>query len=337
MLNIRELRDRAIIRPVKRAVEDQLLDVPGVIAVDIGEKRTGGRGTGMQVIVVSVPVKRPADELPAGTEVPAEIRGVRTDVIEEQLVLHLGHCGAEEPPVLVERRCGGTAPIAGGIGIAPSRPVRLASPGAQSASEHRRIGTLGALVTGHAPAPVVMGLTTFDVACMDDAWAVGDRMIEPGSGHIYADLARAALSSRVDAAAVTIGGGLDYSCTIAGIGSIGGVGAAYPGETIHKRGYGTALTSGRVISTDATLRINHGDALGIRTLREQIRVAVMPPATRFAGEGDAGAALINSGGRVVGLHIGGTQDATIGFACPIADVLAELDVELCVETQRLHA
>lgn len=54
MTTTSELRDKAIIRPVKRAVEDDLLDLPGVLAVDIGEKRVAGRRTGHQAIVVSV-------------------------------------------------------------------------------------------------------------------------------------------------------------------------------------------------------------------------------------------------------------------------------------------
>src|SRR5690606_33701785 len=106
--------------------------------------------------------------------------------------------------------------------------------------------------------------------------------------------------------------------------------AAYPGETVRKRGYGTALTTGVVVSTDTTLRLDHGDALGVRVLREQVRVAATPPDVRFAGEGDAGATLVNSDGRIVGLHVGGSSDGGAGFACPIGDVLAELDVELQV-------
>ena len=337
MPSTRELRDRAIIRPVKQAVEDQLLDLPGVVAVDIGEKRIGGRGTGEQVIVVSVPRKIPPERLRPGVRVPPEVLGVRTDVIEEHPQLHHEHCGLEEPPALLERRCGGARVVAGGAGIAPCRPVLLAPPDVLSAGEYRRIGTLGALVVGHGHSPVVMGLTTFDVACMDDAWTVGDRMIDPEAGHVYADLARAALSGRVDAAAVTIGGGLEYSCSLADIGPVTGQDCAYPGETVRKKGYGTGVTRGTVISVDATLRLDHGAALGVRILREQIRVVVTPPTARFAGRGDAGAALIYAEGRVVGLHLGGSRDGTVGFACPIASVLTELDVDLRVEPQRLHA
>ncbi|MFD0491558.1 hypothetical protein ACFQ0O_35995 [Saccharopolyspora spinosporotrichia] len=88
--------------------------------------------------------------------------------------------------------------------------------------EYRRIGTLGLLVTGNGPASVTMGLTTFDVACLDDAWSVGDRMIDPDLDEVYADLARAALSGRVDAAAVSLGPGVHHRGAIDGIGPVGG-------------------------------------------------------------------------------------------------------------------
>lgn len=329
MLSIRELRDRAVIRPVKRAVEDQLLDLPGVTAVDIGERCVAGRRTGEQVIVVSVRRKKPTEQLALGNRVPDDILGIPVDVIEEEPVLHHVHRGADEPLGLAAQQH--NVLIHGGVGITPGRSVQLAEPIAPAVGEYRRIGTLGALVTGHAPALVTMGLTTFDVACMDDAWSVGDPMLDPGCGHAYADLARAALSGRVDAAAVTISEGLDHSYAIAGIGPVTGNCAAYPGEIVRKCGYGTGVTEGVIVSTDATLRIDHGEALGVRVLREQVRVAATPPDVRFVGDGDAGASLVNSDGRVVGLHIGGSSDGGAGFACPIGDVLAELDVELCVD------
>ncbi|MBA8827182.1 hypothetical protein FHX42_004566 [Saccharopolyspora lacisalsi] len=324
MLSIRELRDQAVIRPIKRAVEDHLLDLPGVVAVDIGERTVEGGRTGEQVIVVSVIDKKTADQLDSGMLIPPSVLGVPTDVVEEQPVVFHEHHWVESSEVPV--RCGDGI-VSGGGGLAPRRPA-LAGP-SRDAGEFRRVGTLGALVLGDAPTTVTMGLTTFDVACMDDAWSVGDQMIDPTVGHVYADLARAALSGRVNAAAVAIDHGLDHSCVIPGIGAVTGQCAAYPGETVRKSGYGTGVTTGTVVSTDSTLRVDHGEALGVRILREQVRVRGVEWGAPFAGCGDAGAVLVNVEGRVVGLHFATTVDGTSAFACPIADVLAELDVGLC--------
>lgn len=128
MLSIRELRDRAVIRPIKRAVEDQLLDLPGVTAVDIGEKRTSGRSTGQQVIVVSVANKLPADRLASELQVPADILGIPTDVIEETPVLHHLHAGVDQPAPPMQRRTDRIGGVRAGGGIAPHRSVQLAPP-----------------------------------------------------------------------------------------------------------------------------------------------------------------------------------------------------------------
>lgn len=333
MRSIRELRDRAVIRPVKQAVEDQLLDLPGVTAVDIGDRSVGGRRTGEQVIVVSVRRKRPADQLSPDVLLPGDVLGIPVDVIEEEPALHhLDRWVAEVPEPSGVLRSG---VLAGGAGISPGRSVWMVPPQVRVAGQHRRVGTLGAVVVGHSPTTVIMGLTTFDVACADDAWSVGDRMIDPDSGAECADLARAALSGRVDAAAVTLVPEVAYSRTVSGIGAVTGQSTAYPGEIVRKFGYGTAFSEGIVLSTDTTLRLDHGDALGVRVLREQLRVRAISPVCRFAGRGDAGAVLLNTDNRVVGLHLAGNRDGSMGFASPIVDVLAELDVELAAQTRQM--
>ncbi|RCW46919.1 hypothetical protein DFQ14_101259 [Halopolyspora algeriensis] len=332
MLNIRELRDRALIRPVKRAVEDQLLDLPGVVAVDIGDKHVDMCSTGEQAIVVSVRRKERDERLATGARVPSSVLGIPTDVIEEQPVLQHEHRPLRQVPIGC--RPGEQAPTRGGHGIAPCRPIVLGDRAASDDGRYRRVGTLGALVVGRARDPVMMGLTTFDVACMDDAWAVGDRMADPDTGRVYAGLARAALSGRVNVAAVAIHSGVECFRGISGLGPITGQCAAHPGETVHKSGRGTGVTTGTVVSTDTTVRVDHGDALGVRVLREQVRVCESSHGSPFTGNGDAGAVLVNSDGCVVGLCFGGSRDGTVGFACPIADVLTELDVDLRADPHR---
>lgn len=333
MRSIRELRDRAVIRPIKQAVEDQLLDLPGVTAVDIGDRRTAGRRTGEQVIVVSVRRKRPADQLDPDARVPCDVLGIPVDVIEEEPELHhLDCCARELPPAGRAVRSG---VLAGGAGIAPSRSVWATPPLVPVAAEYRRIGTLGAVVTGSAPAAITMGLTTFDVACADDAWSVGDRMVDPDTGAACADLSRAALSGRVDAAAVSLVPGVAHVRAVSGIGPVTGQSTAYPGEVVRKFGYGSAFSEGVVLSTDTTLRLDHGTTLGVRVLREQLRVRSLSALGRFADRGDAGAVLLNADNRVVGLHLAGNRDGRMGFASPIADVLTELDVDLAAESRRV--
>ncbi len=340
----KELRDRAIIRPIKRTVEDALLDLPGVVAVDIGEKRVGGRRTGVQGIVVTVRHKTGPAAVGVGGMIPPYVWGIPIDVVEDEPVLHQDHRLVAPRSRRITCVDEGSL-VVGGTGIAPCRCVLLHPPDVSESGEYRTFGTLGALVVARSepgtaqPAawgPAVMGLTTFDVACMDDAWSVGDQMTVPGGGRPVASLDRAALSGRVDAATVILADTTAYECAVAGAGPITGPGRARIGESVRKNGYRTGLTRGVVVSTDATLRVDHGAALGTRVLRDQIRVAGMPGET-FAAPGDAGAVLINAGGRVVGLHVAGSRSGTAGFACPIPDVLHELDAELGVTTELLEA
>lgn len=311
--SIWELRDRAVIRPVKRAIEDEFLDLPGVTGVDIGPKRRAGEA-GELGIVVQVAEKLPRDRLGPDSCVPGEILGIPTDVVEERPVLQHIHRAQDEP--LVTSGCVGSGVLRGGSGLAPCRPVRL------EAGEFRRIGTLGVLVNAGVAEP--MGLTTFDVGCLDDAWSVGDRMVDPARGHEHAELARAALSGRVDAAAVRITTGERTAHEVAGLGPVTGRGTAYPGARVRKFGFGTGFARAVVTSVDATVRIDHGAALGVRVLREQLRIS----GAGYCGPGDAGAAVLDESGRVVGLHVAGAADGAVGYATPIGDVLAELDVHL---------
>lgn len=310
MLSIRELRDRAVIRPIKRAVEDELLDLPGVTGVDVGAEFSAGVPTGRQAIVVSVASKVPDRELAPVHRVPSEVFGVPTDVIEERPVLQHLHVERELPRV----------PHRDVAGISPERDVRLQPPDVPCGGYYRRIGTLGLLVTG---AGVPMGLTTFDVACLDDAWSVGDRMVDPVGERCYADLARAALSARVDAAVVSLFGPLPDG---GGAGRATGHAPTYPGEWVRKTGFGTGVTIGVVTSVDATLRLDHGAALGVRVLRDQIRIGAV--GSRFCGPGDAGAAVLDTDGRAVGVQLAASRSGAAGFACPIAGALTELDVRL---------
>ncbi|GAB3675994.1 chymotrypsin family serine protease [Saccharopolyspora tripterygii] len=333
MLSIRELRDRAVIRPIKRAVEDQLLDLPGVTGVDIGSRTRAGSRLREQAIVVSVVGKRPRESLDRAACVPAEVFGIPTDVVEEQPVLQHIHRACDEQLPWPRRTIGsdGGHPgcplraVRGGSGLAPCRSVRM------GVRDYHRIGTLGVIVTSDSAEP--MGLTTFDVGCLDDAWSVGDRMTDADSGRVHAELARAALSGRVDAAAVSLVPGLAASREIGALGPVTGHARAYPGELVRKHGFGTGLTDGFVTSVDATIRVDHGVALGVRVLREQIRITTDQP--RFCGQGDAGAAVVDPAGRLVGLHVAGAGDGAIGYATPIGDVLSELDVRLNPQSQPL--
>ncbi|NUT46206.1 MAG: hypothetical protein HOV94_02630 [Saccharothrix sp.] len=316
--------DRAAVRPIKKLVEDDFLSRPGVVGVDLGEKVVRGRATGEPAIVVFVRRKGPAAQF----TLPPDVLGVPTDVVEDAFWPHHtiesseGVGGAERHESL-----------AGGIGIGPSRAIRFVPPYVPEVDDYVVAGTLGALVTPR-DRHVVMGLTSFHVACVDDAWAVGDPMVHPSridGGHPVRDrvgaLARAALSTRVDAAAITLTTP-HARPEVVGLGPITGRAGARVGQRVRKRGRTTAVTEGVVASTDASITLDFGVGLGVRTLRDQIRIET----PRFGDHGDSGAVLLDDANRVVGLYCGGS--AHRGFANPIGPVLDQLDVELVTSGAR---
>ncbi|GAA3889764.1 hypothetical protein GCM10022243_63190 [Saccharothrix violaceirubra] len=308
---------RAAVRPVKKLVEGDFLARPGVVGVDIGHKVVRGRRTGRLAIVVYVRRKRPSGHL----TIPSDVLGVLTDVVQDTFVPHHtvarpeGVSGAERHELLQ-----------GGIGVGPCRAVRLVPPDVPSIGDYLVAGTMGAFVTPRDKRSV-MGLTAFHVACVDDAWAIGDPMVHPSrvdGGHPVRDrfgtLARCALSGRVDAAAIQLTTP-HWRAEVVGAGPIDGHAAAHEHQRVRKRGRTTALTAGEVASTDAVITLDFGQGLGVRTLRDQIRVE-----GPFGDHGDSGAVLLDDANRVVGLYCGGS--ALRAFANPIGPVLDQLDVSL---------
>lgn len=314
---------REVIRPVKRMVEDEFLSRPGVIGVDIGEKYTGGRPTGRAAIVVYVCAKGP--EHPQ--QIPAEVRGVPTDVVAESIVLHRARITrtADDHPVVAERH----PVLRGGISIGPERSVRVVPPEVPAADEYVIAGTLGAFALTREEPRKVLGLTTFHVGCVDDSWAVGDAFVHPSrvdGGVPGADrvavLDRAALAGAVSAAGLRMGA-RPFRAEVLDVGALTGTAPATIGSSVRKYGRTTGLTHGMIASTDVTLKLDFGDGIGVRTLRDQIRVH---SSERFGDHGDSGAVLVDADNRVVGLYVAGS--GSTGFANPIEPVLRQLDVEL---------
>lgn len=324
---------RAGIRPVKRRVEVGLLSRRGVVGVDIGEKVTAGRRTGQVGIVVTVRRKLPAARLLAADLVPAEIDGIATDVVADDVVLHRALLDAEFPSARGAER---HRQVLGGISFGPWRTVLLSPPDAPRPGEYAIVGTLGVLATDRAGRGQVMGLTTFHAACVDDAWSVGDQMVHPSRvdggespGDVVGTLCRAALSGSVDGAAVLLTPGRSHRPSIVDIGPVTGTAFATRGTVVRKRGRTTGLTTGRVASVDATVLMDYRDGLGVRVLRDQIRIEAVGGI--IGDYGDSGSAVVDPDNRVVGLYVAGNTSGTVAFASPIGKVLDELDVDLITD------
>ncbi len=325
---------RSAIRPIKESMEDQLLAQSGVVGVDIGEKISGGEPTGELGIIVYVRKKKTEDELEAGEVVPRAMDGVKTDV--QELVVELQPVvQRHETASPIEEATPTT--LRGGISMGPSRRVRLSPPVVEAVGEYGFVGTLGAMVRDRRTG-VAMALTNFHVACIDDGWSVGDRMVQPGipdggdpQTQEFGSLTRAQLTENTDGAVITLDPDREWQSFVEGIGDVEGSADAVIGTAVQKCGRTTGCTYGAVGSIDATLSLDYGDGLGVRTLRRQVRVdtdrALSP---RFSQQGDSGSVVMDMERRVLGLLFGGSSDGSTTFANPISVALDELDADLAV-------
>lgn len=304
------------VRPVKESVEDELLARDGVVAVDIGAKESEGEATGEVAIIVFVEKKKARSSLTEAEIIPATIDGVKTDVQEMTIELH-GGPGLYAAEPLTDGAAYPT--LVGGISIGPAR--------------HPNAGTLGAMVRDRASGAVSI-LTNFHVACVDEAWTVGEPVIQPGrfdggnpATQRFGTLTRGVLSENVDGALVAVDAGRAWVDEVTGVGAVAGSTTAALGMAVQKRGRTTEHTHGTVVSVDATVSVPYGSTIGVRTLRRQLRI-VPAGGGRFSDRGDSGSVILTGDRRVVGLLFAGAIDGSATFANPVAPVLAELNVDL---------
>ena len=324
---------RAAIRPVKERVEDALIAQPGVVAVDIGHKVSKGVSTGELSIVVYVDRKKPKSALPKDQVIPVEIDGIKTDVKELTIELQPARELADSS-VFVDATVYPT--LTGGISMGPVRSIHLDPPDVTTSGQYVFSGTLGALVRDRASG-ATMALTNFHVACLNNSWTTGDRMVQPsipdggGSAVQFGSLARGSLTDQVDAAVITLDAGKAWEPTIRDIGNVAGPATAIVGEPVRKRGRTTELTFGGIASTDFTASVNYGGAIGMRTLKHQLRINTdMTKSPRFSDHGDSGSMVVNASRHVVGLLFAGSDDGSMTFANPIATALDTMGVDLMV-------
>ena len=301
----------------KATAEKDLLKIPGVNAVDVGFKYVNGKKT--DEIAIRVHVTKKKDKVPANEKIPAEINGIKTDVIEGTYEAQLV---AKKQVVNVDAQADTNTyrPLQGGVSIGPNRSV----------GGFIYAGTLGCFVKDNATGKALM-LSNFHVMCIDNTWHVGDIMDQPSlidtgtAADAVGTLNRAVLSAHVDGAVANINAGVSYQATIADIGNIAGTGTAALGDAVRKRGRTTGLTYGTVDGINGTANVNYGPAIGTKTLTNQIFIA--PDTSHnamFSDHGDSGSAIVNASNHVVGLLFAGGPSLTI--ANPIAFVQSELNV-----------
>src|SRR5664279_374210 len=314
---------------VKESVEAALLKQPGVTGVDVGYKYVAGKRT--EEIAIRVLVAKKKKTVSKGEKIPDTIEGVKTDVIERTYELQQFRNRKKLEDVELQLDSGRYRPVEGGMGIGPCRAV----------GGYVYVGTLGAIVKDNATNNPLC-LSNFHVMCIDNGWHVGDQMCQPGrvdGGSCPADvvgtLQRAVLGGTVDCAVCNLNSGIGYVCDVLELGQVAGTSTAVLNAPVRKRGRTTGLTYGFVDSISASVNIDYGDGIGVKTLTNQ--VGVRPDTAHnplFSDHGDSGSVIVDNSLKVVSLLFAGSSDGhTLGNS--IADVLAALNVTMCVGTKAI--
>lgn len=281
------------------------LDKSNVVGVCVGSKISKGVDTGQTCLTVMVTKKVSKDEVECNDLIPSEYNGVITDVVETGIIT---------ADALTSR----IRPVLMGYSIGPST-INLA-------------GTAGALVTDGTSRYI---LSNNHVLAGGNMVSVGTKILQPAlydggrtSYDVVASLYKyipiqfeTRISSPINYVDAAIAKVINNSASqyIAYIGNLAGVTSAVVNMQVKKVGRTTSLTNGKVIGTNATVRVAYS---GGKTALFKNQIIT----TAMSAAGDSGSLVLTQNNYAVGLLFAGSSTLTV--LNPIFTVLAYLGVSL---------
>lgn len=298
---------------IKSRVDDYLMKIPNVVAVGVGEKVSKGERTGEVAIIVSVLRKLSQLMLEKDDEIPSEIDGTKTDVVETGPIYILGYSGY----------------------------IRPVTPGYSIGHYKITAGTFGCLIDIDDEQYI---LSNCHVLANSNNANVGDTIYQPGAidggNEKVAELAdfEPILFTQGDCSITTmlaeLFNGLAYGnsnhymvpkqdvfnkidsaiakptkAVTADIPEIGfPCGDANPtlGMKVRKTGRTTGYQEGEITQTNVTVNVGFG---GGRNAVFKDQVIISPGG--FSAGGDSGSAILDFDNNVVGLLFAGSDTVTI--------------------------
>lgn len=286
----------------------------GIQGLGIGEKVSDGKVMEELALRVYVEKKKPVSKLknsvPKKVKVP-EIGDCHTDVLEIGKVECETHTSRQRP----------------------------AQPGVGLGHFNTTVGTFGCLVKKRGTKGPLYILSNSHVLALSGTASVGDDILQPGhydGGRRRTDVigsleqwipfqfSNNGYPNQVDAAIAKVKRSqVNRDIRIIGRAPIGVSNAIRRGMKVQKVGRTTDYTTGIVTDVNYRLHLSYsrpGGGKGRVGLKDQILC------TRYTAGGDSGSAVLNSRGRIVGLHFAGSPSTSIFNR--ISNVFRALNLEL---------
>ena len=339
--------DEAEYMEIKERAVPALLALPGVHAVGVGGKLTADEPTGELAIMVFVEDKRPLAEIPEAERIPAEIEGVKTDVV--QMPAPMTFAGVD-----------GAIP---GSDLNDDNHYSSLRGGTQTMAVGRtEAGTLGCMFTVENEPKTVLAITNHHVlygSCSStpNHEEVGHPDNETSSSdccsHIIGTVLDARCDELMDIALVKLKPGIKWMAQVEEIGVVSGTHPVTLAEAgthqfqVVKRGCTTGKTGGTVLAlgvhgemfmpdpNDPTKKIKHRDYNGALSVRPNTNQAHPGVQTQFASHGDSGSAVLSAQREVIGILFGGVsttegplEQRGSGLVIPIQTVIKKFSEEV---------
>jgi hypothetical protein len=336
------------VRAVHAQVKQQLLAIPGVIAVGIGPKITNCQAVGELAIVVGVDNKRPPGEIPPAELIPESVQGIPIDVTEMGRP-KIGVDSYNDKRMFREKDGG----LKGGIQIsAPTLDGKYAP------------GTLGCIAKLTVPSgDFIVGLTNAHIGNFDpkQPGSPQEQLETPGTetgqpaeadsdcsgccSNTIGAVVFAKFNAKLDAAIIKLESGLPWAPEVEDLGGITGT-RVLDGSTIDelkalqivvkKRGRTSRVTRGVLRATNLSGPL-YFDSVLAREYEDQFHVFPTVPFMDMSQPGDSGSVYLDKERRVVALNWGHGDQVldpahpltspkvwSSGWGCPISEVLAQL-------------
>ena len=336
------MKESERILSVKEAVERELRKIPGVHAVGIGPKITNGKLTGEIAIQVLLPKKKPLEQIPPEHIVPAEIEGIKTDILEIP-----GFVASALPDTSSYRPLKGGSQVRAGGGLGSGTLACLA----KTTGDPIQVVALSnhhVLFSGTAKGPSCWGCTS------------GSNVGQPTLSDVIGTNLRGIVNEQIDAAIAVVNDGVQYLAEIQDFGLISSVRSTPITQNdllniamqtppnnkfwVNKRGRTTGLTRGWLGSAQLTGGPVHWPDGSVQREHYVNQLLILPQA--FTGaptpppagshpvveSGDSGSLVLDDSHQAVALLFGdATSDSTSPFfgsalACHISDVQTQLGI-----------